>query len=88
VDFDWDAGNLPERHRLDPAEVEAVVRSPNSRTFATYSRQGEPRAGLVGSTDAGRILVVVYTIRGGRVRVVTAYPASPRVRRWYREHEL
>lgn len=44
---------------------------------------GEQRWASVGPTDDGRLLVVVWTVRGDRVRVVTAYPATKRVRAAY-----
>ncbi len=30
------------------------------------------------STEAGKILTVVYTLRNSQVRVITAFPASPK----------
>ena len=49
-----------------------------------YLRQGEVRGQLIGVTKQERILVVIYTVRESRVRVVTAYPASPRIQSYYR----
>ena len=46
--------------------------------------RGERRFGLVGCTEDGRVLFVVYTIRHGLVRVVTAPDASAATRRRYR----
>ena len=39
----------------------------------------------LGSDALGRILVVVYTWRGGRVRLISARPATPTERRQYSE---
>ena len=39
-------------------------------------RNGEERTIQVGETDLGRVLVVVTTFRGKRLRVVTAFPAN------------
>jgi uncharacterized DUF497 family protein len=47
------------------------------------SGRGEWRAGIIGSTRAGRLLVVVYTMRGERFRVVTAWQATGRDARAY-----
>ena len=44
--------------------------------IARYLRSGEERLNQVGETDAGRVLVVVTTERGGYIRVVTAHPAN------------
>jgi uncharacterized DUF497 family protein len=36
----------------------------------------EERYRSVGLTNAGRLLTVVWTIRNGKVRVITAFPAG------------
>jgi len=43
-------------------------------------REGEERLVQVGATANGRILTVISTLRGERVRVVTAFDASKRRR--------
>jgi uncharacterized DUF497 family protein len=45
---------------------------------------GEQRWAIVGATLDGRVLFIVYTRRGGRLRVVTARSTDPTERRWYR----
>jgi uncharacterized DUF497 family protein len=42
-------------------------------------RSGERRFADVGETESGRLLVVAWTWRRGKVRVVTAFPAK---RKW------
>ena len=37
---------------------------------------GEERFRSIGVTSGGRMLLVVYAIRKGRIRAVTAFPAS------------
>lgn len=48
---------------------------------------GEARWGKIGATAAGRLLFLVYTRRGERIRVITARPATRSergvYRRWY-----
>jgi uncharacterized DUF497 family protein len=39
---------------------------------------------MVGSTEAGRILFVVYTVRSGRIRPITAREAGDGNKRRYR----
>jgi len=41
---------------------------------------GEERYKSLGATSRGRILIVVWTVRGRRIRPVTAYVASKRYR--------
>jgi uncharacterized protein len=83
--FEWDAHNVTHiaRHGVQPSEAEAALAG-NARTFrSVVSGTGEERWLSVGSTSRGRLLAVVWTIRGTRVRVVTAYPADKRLQRFY-----
>jgi uncharacterized DUF497 family protein len=43
----------------------------------------EERYKVLGATKAGRVLIAVWTPRGGKVRVVTAYAASRTYRDLY-----
>lgn len=45
--------------------------------FSTETVEGEQRMTSIGHTDQGRFLVVITTLRGVRLRVVTAFPAHP-----------
>lgn len=85
--LDWDDGNLREiaKHRLDPAEIEAALTDPHRQSRGAYTVDGERRAALLGATPQGRVLFIVYTLRDGAIRVVTAFPARPRLRREYWE---
>lgn len=44
---------------------------------------GEERYKSLGATLRGRILVVVWTARRGRLRAITAYPATKLLRALY-----
>jgi uncharacterized DUF497 family protein len=72
--FHWDEANISHiaRHKVTPEEVEQAVANA-SVEVATTIRGGETRIVCAGPTDAGRVLKVVYTVRAGRVRVVTAH---------------
>lgn len=72
--FDWDESNLRKirAHRIRRDEVEqALANSP----IAIYDQEvdGESRYVYYGETDAGRLLAIVGTERGRKIRVVTAY---------------
>jgi uncharacterized DUF497 family protein len=84
--FDWDEDNENHvlDHDVDPAEVEEAMLDPLRVVVHVYSIPGERRRGVVGATDAGRILFVVYTMRGDKVRPVTARDAERPDRRRYR----
>lgn len=44
---------------------------------------GEERVLVLGQTNTGRLLAVVYTERAEKIRVVTAYPMSKRLEEIY-----
>jgi len=82
--FDWDAHNVGHiaRHGVTPIEVEQVTRQPHV-LFPAAARHGESRWKLLGRTKAGRYLVVVFTIRRNKLRIVTAYPMNSAERSAY-----
>ena len=90
LNFEWDTDNLRHigRHGLAPEDIEPIVTDVRTEISAFYLRNGELRATATGAHADGRIVVVVFTPRwSGAIRVVTAYPASPRRQREYRERQ-
>ena len=79
--FIWDAGNVPhiQRHKVEPEEAEEALTDPARLSGQTYRdvRTGEPRSIVVGETEDGRLLTVIFTVRDANIRVVTARPATP-----------
>ena len=88
--FGWDRANVDHIawHGLEPEEVEDALLDPEGVPAAAYNvatNSGvERRSGFIGATEAGRILYVAYTKRGGVIRVVTARDANSREKRSYR----
>ena len=89
--FEWDAGNSDKNwrnHEVRQAEAEqALLNRPV--VFATdveHSRT-EARFFTLGRTDSGRLLAIVFTTRGTRVRVISARPMSRAERRAYGQIE-
>jgi uncharacterized DUF497 family protein len=84
--FDWDDDN--ENHvreaDLEPSEAEEALLDPSKTSAAAYNVRGERRWAVVGSTEAGQILFVVFTRRGNLPRVITARLATKREKRRYR----
>ena len=78
--FDWDGANIAHiaRHAITPAEAEEVV-SGASLPLETEERAGEERHAELGATARGRLLIVAWTWRRRKIRVVTAFPAN---RKW------
>lgn len=89
MEFDWDFANLDHiaRHKVEPEEAEEVVRDPAVlETPAHRGPLGQRRFGVIGATEAGRVLVIFYELRGERIRVVTVRAATPEERtRYYTE---
>lgn len=86
--FDWDEENIRHlaRHEIAASEAEQVILNrPMDLEF--HIRNGEERIAQVGETDVGRILIVVSTSCEGRIRVVTAWPANERLRRYFQSQK-
>ena len=86
VTFDWDAANLQHiaRHGIASGEAEeAILIEPLEADVQEH--HGEPRVLCFGRTKSGRLLTVLYTERGGKVRVVTAYTMTKRQQAQYFE---
>lgn len=83
--FDWDKGNLEHiaEHGITRAEAEEAVDN-DPLDLEVQMAAGEERILQVGPTRAGRMLMVATTWREEKLRVVTAFPASP----GFREHYL
>jgi uncharacterized DUF497 family protein len=84
VQFDWDEENTDHlaRHGISQADAEQVLLNWQI-DLDSYVRNGEERVVQAGETDRGWILVVVSTIRGDKTRVITAWPAKERIRRYF-----
>jgi uncharacterized DUF497 family protein len=77
TEFDWDDENRKHlaAHKVAPAEFEQLL--DNEPLDLAYERiDYEVRYRSVGVTNGGRLLSVAWTIRNGKVRAITAFPAS------------
>ena len=86
-EFDWDDDNVEHiaRHGVSPEEAEQALADPDQvGQPASRGASGERRWSLLGETDAGRLLSVVFTRREGLTRVITARDADEGERRIYR----
>jgi uncharacterized DUF497 family protein len=79
VDIEFDpskaAANL-RRHKVSFAHAEQALRDPLAVTIEDPDSQGEQRFVTLGMDSLGRVLVVVHTPRGDRVRLISARKAS------------
>jgi uncharacterized DUF497 family protein len=86
IEFEWDAGNADKnwlRHRVSQAECEQVFFGHPFVREDDFHAEGEVRFYALGQSEAGRVLFVVYTLRGERVRVISARDMTPRERKEY-----
>lgn len=85
--FDWDEGNADknwQRHRVTQADAEQVFLNRPILVAADPKHSAkEGRYFALGRTDLGRELMVVFTLRGSLLRVISARPMSRRERRIY-----
>jgi uncharacterized DUF497 family protein len=83
--FEWDEANIGHiaAHGVEVAEAEeALTIAPLE--IDSYDVDGERRFEDLGQTASGRILKVLYVLRGElRIRVVTAYDATALGKRTY-----
>jgi uncharacterized protein len=89
-DFEYDppkaATNL-KKHGVSLADAEGVFQDPFARHIEDLEAEGEQRFIALGEGSAGALLVVVYTHRGEKIRVISARRATPQEVRKYREDE-
>ncbi len=86
-DFEWDEDFNVRKvlaHRVTPTEAEDAILDPAAVPTRFSRRHAERRQGIIGKTEAGRIPIVIFTKRGGAVRVITAYDAPEHEKRRYR----
>lgn len=89
--FQWDAGNSEKNwlaHDVSQAEAEQVFfNRPVLLTPDVRHSQREARYFLLGRTNTGRRLTIVFTIRDTLIRPIMARDMSRAERRVYREDE-
>ena len=87
MEFEWDKHNVAHiaRHDVTPDEAEqALTNQPMFIETLIDELSGELRTIEVGPANKDRLLVVAWTMRRERHRVVTAFDADKRTRTLYR----
>jgi uncharacterized protein len=89
--FDWDEGNADKnwrKHAVRFSECEEVFsRTPLVAAAGARHPGAEARFTTLGRTALGRLLSIVFTFRGDRIRVISARDMSRKERREYLRHE-
>jgi uncharacterized DUF497 family protein len=89
-DFQWDSGNFSKsvsKHGVEADEVESVF---TLRMAVPIGRQigplvDEERLCVVGPSQNGKFLSIVFTLRGGKVRPISSRPANKKEKNIYEE---
>jgi uncharacterized DUF497 family protein len=87
--FEWDeikAHINLKKHAVSFDETVSIFRDPLSITVADPEHsETEYRFMDIGMSDQGRLLVVSYTERASRIRIISSRPALPVERKAYEE---
>jgi len=89
IGFEWDNGNSLknwERHQVIQGECEQVFFNEPLIVFDDLKHsQEEQRMFLLGTTDSGRLLFMVFTVRNNLIRVISARDMNKKERKIYNE---
>lgn len=87
--FEWDDGNATknwEKHEVSQSECEQVFfNRPLILRRDTKHSDREARYYVLGNTDAKRLLFVVFTILGEKIRVISARDMTEREEQRYQK---
>ena len=88
-DFEWDHGNSVKnlkKHGVSQDQAESVFLGRNIVPLGLQVKPivlDEARFGVVGTDSADELLMVVFTIRNGKVRIISAKPAQKKEKEYY-----
>lgn len=89
--FEWDEGNITknkEKHKVDYKECEEVFLNEPVRIFDDeVHSKAEKRYGALGKTNSERRLVIFFTIRNKKIRVISARGQGKKDKKVYEEVE-
>ena len=89
LNYEWDEEKAKtnfKKHRVSFDEAITVFLDPFSITIADPNHSvDEQRYIDIGSSDKGRVLVVVYTERLSNIRIISCRKATPSERKLYEE---
>jgi len=88
--FEWDEGNSDKnwiKHNVHYKEAEEVfLNSPRVLLPDTEHSLIEKRLTLLGFTDKGRKLIIIFTVRNNKFRVISARDMNKKERQKYEKH--
>ena len=87
--FDWDSGNSTkssQKHEISTESAEQLFRNKDALVpfgIQISPKKDEPRFGALGMDLLGQMLSVCFTLREGKIRVISIRPMSRSERRRY-----
>lgn len=84
--FDWDMGNYVKsykKHYITTTEAEQAFFGKHLLKKDEIHSIFEDRYHLLGPTDIGKMLLISFTVRGKKIRVISARPADKHERQIY-----
>ena len=88
-EFDWDHGNSSksmQKHKISSESAEQVFLNKDMLVplgIQVMPISNEPRFGALGTDFSGRKLSICFTIREGRIRIISTRPMSKNERKNY-----
>jgi len=90
LEFEWDAKKAKANqaiHGIDFGEALTVFRDPLARIFEDEEHsEDERRELIIGHSVKRRLIVACFTVRGARIRVISARKATRLERQDYEEN--
>jgi uncharacterized protein len=86
VEVEWDPAKARENirvHGINFAVAAGVLEDDHALTIEDIDAEGEQRFRTLGMDGLGRLLVVVYTYRGEKIRLISAWKASRKQEKHY-----
>lgn len=88
IAFNWDEGNKDKnflKHGIADELSEQVFKNVGFLSEDPKHSVREPRLNLIGMTNEGLVLFIVFTIRHNKIRVISSRSANKKERREYEE---
>jgi len=89
MQFEWDEEKAKiniKKHKVGFQEAKSVFGDPLSITIDDPDHSKEEQRFIdVGTSASGKLLVIVYTERGNKIRIISCRKATPTERRKYEE---
>ncbi|KKU86603.1 MAG: hypothetical protein UY17_C0042G0007 [Candidatus Beckwithbacteria bacterium GW2011_GWC2_47_9] len=90
VEFIWDKGNLDKnwhKHEVKTKECEEIFFDENKKIAKDkLHSNGEKRFIILGKTKKHRLLYLVFTMRGKKIRVISARDTNKKERKLYEKN--